>query len=81
MDVVRHQYERVESNVVAMIRELYPAILNHRSEAIRRHLVIDDLTEQQKAILGTRCDEICGLGSNSRSPTVEWTCASVRPAP
>ena len=45
MNVVRHQDERVECNIVVMIRELCPAILYDRSEAIRRHLAIDDLTK------------------------------------
>ena len=62
MNVVRHQYERVESNVVVMIRQLCPAILDDSSEPIRRHLAIDDPPKQQKAIVGTHRDEICAWG-------------------
>ncbi len=45
---------RTGCNVAAMIRQLCPAILDSRSEAIRRHLATDDPTKQQKAIVRTR---------------------------
>ena len=62
MNVVRHQDERVERNVLVVIRDPCPGILYDRPESIRRHPAIDDLTKCRTAILSTHCDEICAWG-------------------
>ena len=46
MNVVRHKYERIERNVFVVIRQVCPAILDDQTEAIRRHIAIDDPAKQ-----------------------------------
>jgi hypothetical protein len=61
MDVIRHDYEGVQTHGRKMVRNRSPTFLDHAAQPVRFHLVADDSAEQTSALSGARRDEVSAV--------------------